>query len=119
VTIMLVLVLVLVLVLRCSREGTHSASGSCAPSTRAKYVGVRLGRFHLGIGSILAEIYLCHACSDHESEGGNARPAVRGARRERPEHSWVPGACHPLLRAERLAHRWCAGVSVVYGVHFD
>jgi hypothetical protein len=84
------IMLVLVLVLRCSREGTHSASGSCAPSTRAKYVGVRLGRFHLGIGSILAEIYLCHACSDHEIEGGNARPAVRGARRERPEHGWVP-----------------------------
>eukprot|EP01047_Picozoa_sp_COSAG01_P018777 COSAG01_NODE_1024_length_12058_cov_91.598211_8_plen_165_part_00 len=24
------------------------------------------GRFHLGIGSILAEIYLCHACSCYE-----------------------------------------------------
>jgi hypothetical protein len=72
----IVLVLVLVLVLRCSREGTHSASGSCAPSTRAKYVGVRLGRFHLGIGSILAEIYLCHACSYHEIEDGNGAPGI-------------------------------------------
>eukprot|EP01047_Picozoa_sp_COSAG01_P043823 COSAG01_NODE_3916_length_5541_cov_12.214994_6_plen_119_part_00 len=114
-----VVTIMLVLVLRSSREGTHSASGSCAPSTRAKYVGVYRGRFHLGIGSILAEIYLCHACSDQEIEDGNARPAVRGARRERPEHIWVPGACHPLLRAERLAHRRCAGVSIVYAVHFD
>eukprot|EP01049_Picozoa_sp_SAG25_P017106 SAG25_NODE_4256_length_854_cov_1.287417_3_plen_35_part_01 len=24
--------------------------------------------------SILTEIYLCHACSYHETEGGNARP---------------------------------------------
>eukprot|EP01047_Picozoa_sp_COSAG01_P012431 COSAG01_NODE_561_length_15460_cov_95.444307_3_plen_79_part_00 len=28
--------------------------------------------------SILAEIYLCHACSDHETEDGNARVGALG-----------------------------------------
>jgi hypothetical protein len=32
-------------------------------------------RFHVGRGSILTEIYLCHASSSHEIEDGNGRQA--------------------------------------------
>jgi hypothetical protein len=35
-------------------------------------MGVRAGRFQLMRGPILAEIYLCHACSCHEVGDGNA-----------------------------------------------
>jgi hypothetical protein len=36
--------------------------------------------------STLTEIYLCHACSDHEIEDGNGPDRF-------PEGTWVAGAC--------------------------
>eukprot|EP01049_Picozoa_sp_SAG25_P011534 SAG25_NODE_1425_length_3058_cov_6.484623_3_plen_261_part_00 len=38
------------------------------------------GVFHLGSGSILAEIYRCHACSCHAMEDGHARPGAQTPR---------------------------------------
>jgi hypothetical protein len=47
--------------------------------------------------SILTEIYLCHACSGHESEGGNGAPGAGGWRRRLGRHL-------PLVWACRRAH---------------
>jgi hypothetical protein len=38
--------------------------------------------------STLTEIYLCHACSDHEIEGGNGAPGCSSCAKMRKNLVW-------------------------------
>jgi hypothetical protein len=78
--------------------------------------------------SILAEIYLCHACSDREIEDGHARTAVRAAHPGRQAAGLAgPGGRCAARRGRGQRRSGGAaqvlqrepGVSIVYAGDFD
>jgi hypothetical protein len=61
------------------------------------------GRFHLGIGSILTEIYLCHACSCQEIL--RMETAGQGAGRQHPPRLGTGKHCAPPPPSAHTASR--------------